>query len=68
MPTPKQLLVEHLYDGDLPAEVARLIADGKSWRDIAAEVSEKTGQRVSHESLRQWYGADASPAQAAAAS
>lgn len=56
MATPKQLLVEHIYDGDLPADVRRLIADGKSWREVASQVSVKTGQSVSHESLRQWYG------------
>ena len=56
MSTPKQLLVEHLYGGDLAAEVARRTAAKESWRDIAAHVSEVTGQRVSHESLRTWYG------------
>jgi hypothetical protein len=58
MPTPKQLLIEHLYGGDLPADVAHFIEAGKSWRDIAGEISDKTGQPVSYESLRQWYGVD----------
>ncbi len=56
MPTPKQLLVEHIYDGDLPADIQAMVTAGSSWREIAEQVSTKTGQRVSHESLRQWYG------------
>lgn len=58
MPTPKQMLLEHLYSGDLPADIAELRESGTSWRDIAAEVGRKTGQRVAYESLRTWYGGD----------
>lgn len=57
MATPKRLLMEHLYDGDLAAEVARRTEAGQSWREIAAHVSESTGQNVSYETLRTWYGA-----------
>ena len=56
MTTPKKLLLEHLYAGDLAADVARRVAAGQSWRTIAAHVSESTGQDVSYESLRTWYG------------
>lgn len=65
MPTPKQLLLEHLYGGDLSADVARFIESGKSWRDIATEITDKTGQPVSHESLRTWYGVEAAKGAAA---
>lgn len=58
MPTPKQMLLEHLYGGDLSADVAHFLESGKSWRDIATTISDKTGQPVSYESLRQWYGVD----------
>ena len=56
MASPKQLLVEHIYDGDLAADIKAMAAAKKGWRAIAAEVSAKTGCKVSHESLRQWYG------------
>lgn len=56
MPTAKQQLIEHLYDGDLAAEIASWLEDGSTWRDIAGRVSKATDQQVSHESLRGWYG------------
>jgi hypothetical protein len=55
-PSPKHLLLEHLYTGDLDADVAAMIADGKSWRTIAETVSHRAGIAVSHESIRKWYG------------
>ncbi|MDO5535360.1 MAG: hypothetical protein Q4F65_12005 [Propionibacteriaceae bacterium] len=57
MATPKRLLLEHLYDGDLAAEVARRTEAGQSWRDIANHIAEVTGQPVSYETVRTWYGA-----------
>lgn len=57
MPTPKQLLLEHLYDGDLARDVAKFTEAGMSWREIAERVSAKSGQAVSYETLRTWYGA-----------
>lgn len=66
MPTPKQLLLEHTYGGDLAGDIAALVADGKGWREIAQHVTTETGVKVSHESLRQWYGQSAeAPAGAA---
>lgn len=59
MATPKQMLLEHLYGGDLSADVAHFLEAGKSWREIATEITDKTGQPVSYESLRQWYRVDA---------
>lgn len=56
MPSPKQLLIEHLYAGDLYADVLRMCQDGRSWRDIADDISAAAGQPVSYESLRSWYG------------
>lgn len=60
--TPKQLLLEHLYGGDLDADVARFLEEGKSWRSIADLLTERTGHSVSYESVRQWYGVDAKAA------
>lgn len=65
MPTPKQLLLELSYQGDLPKDVERMVTDRKSWREIAREVSAGTGFSVSHESLRQWYGAQQTGTRAA---
>ena len=58
MATPKQELIKLLYHGNLDEDIARAIDYGRSWRDIAHDVTEDTGVRVSHESLRQWYGAE----------
>jgi intein-encoded DNA endonuclease-like protein len=55
MPTPKQLLMEHKYDGDLAADIKAMAAGGVSWREMAERVSARCGYEVSHESLRQWY-------------
>ena len=55
MPTPKQLLLEHRYDGDLAVDIRAWAAGGVSWREIAERVSERCGYGVSYESLRQWY-------------
>ena len=57
--TPKQMLLEHMYPGDVAAYVATELADGRSWREVAGAVSLATGLSVSHESLRQWYGSKA---------
>ena len=39
MPTPKQQLLEMLYDGDLTADIAVMVATPLSWREIAARVA-----------------------------
>ena len=56
MPTPKQQLLEMLYDGDLTADIAVMVATPLSWREIAARVSARSGHTVSHETMRNWYG------------
>lgn len=53
--TPQQTLIEIRLGGDLAGFVHRSRAEGKAWRPIAAEISEKTRIAVSHETLRQWY-------------
>ena len=58
MATTKQELIKLLYHGNLDEDIARAIDYGRSWRDIVHDVTEDTGVRVSHESLRQWYGAE----------
>lgn len=57
--TPKQQLLELRYVGDLSADIAAWLQTGQSWRDIRHHVERKTGLRVSHESLRTWYGPNA---------
>lgn len=56
MPTPKQMLLEHLYDGPLRSDVTALLNAGASWREVAERVTTRTGVSISYESLRQWYG------------
>ena len=56
MPSAKQLLIEHLYDGDLASDVAEFTKAGMSWREIAERVAAQTGQPISYEALRTWYG------------
>jgi hypothetical protein len=56
MPTPKQMLLELKYDGDLAHDINAWLAGGQSWRQIARTVSERTGLTVTYESLRSWYG------------
>lgn len=53
--TPKQRLLVVLMP-TVEAEVAAMVAEDKSWREIATAVSAKSGVVVSHESLRQWFG------------
>jgi len=56
MPTPKQLLLEHRYDGDLAGDIQIMSSAGTSWREMAERVSARCGYEVSYESLRIWYG------------
>lgn len=58
MPTTKRMLIEHLYDGDLAADVQTFQAANLSWREIAERVSTRAGITVSYESLRTWFGHD----------
>jgi hypothetical protein len=56
--TDKKKLAEHMYAGDLDADVKTLLGNGKSWRYIADVVNERIDGplTVSHELLRRWYG------------
>lgn len=61
-PTPLYRLIEAGIEGSLADFVAeRRRVDGPpfrspvSWRDIAAELSEKTGIEVNYETLRLWF-------------
>jgi hypothetical protein len=64
--SPKRLLAETLYPGDLPADVDQWVTEGRSWRWIATHVSNRLATvplTISHETLRQWYAAkDPAPA------
>lgn len=62
MPTDKQQLLEHRYAGDLAADIAGFVAEGLSWRQIAAHVKDNAGVTVSYETLRVWYRKDESEA------
>lgn len=55
-PSPKQILIELRYDGDLPGDIKAMIAAGMSWREMAERVSARCGHNVSYETLRIWYG------------
>lgn len=55
-PSPKQILVELRYDGDLPSDVKKMLGAGMSWREMAERVSARCGHDVSYETLRTWYG------------
>ncbi len=58
MTTTKRLLTEHLYDGDLDADVRKFLDARMSWREIAERVSTRSGVSVSYETVRQWFGTD----------
>lgn len=55
MPTPKQLVLELKYPGDLAGDVRAWLDAKTSWREMAEKISARCGYEVSHESLRQWY-------------
>lgn len=69
MPTrsAKRMLLELAYDGDLRTDVREMLADDRSWRWIAAKVTQRTGHEVSHETLRRWYGTTAKSTEAVSA-
>lgn len=54
--TPTQQLVELRLGGDLPGFLARKRATEPptSWRNIATEITERTGLPVSYEAVRTW--------------
>ncbi len=50
-----QSLVDLKLGGSLRRVVFDARAEGKSWRAIAADLSEATGEPVTHESVRSWF-------------
>lgn len=51
-------LAEIKLDRDLPSYVAALRVAGWGWRRISTEIHSKSGIRISHEALRQWFRDD----------
>jgi hypothetical protein len=58
MATAKRQLIEHLYPGNLTVDVKYWVLVGVPWREIAARVSQGSGETVSHETLRNWFKAE----------
>jgi len=61
-PSPKQILLQLKYPGDLAGDIRNLRAAGSTWCQIAELVSARSGYDVSYESLRSWYGEAQKPA------
>lgn len=53
-PTPLYRLVEAALGGSLADYVAERRAS-MSWRTMAADLTERTGETVTHETLRNWF-------------
>jgi hypothetical protein len=53
--TPLSDLLGTLLGTDLRTWVLTRRAAGTDWRTIAADLAERTGRGVSHESLRSWF-------------
>ena len=58
-PTPKQQLLQIRLGRDLSTYIAEARAAGREWRVIADDLTAVTGIKISHESLRQWFGRSA---------
>jgi hypothetical protein len=54
--TPLAQLAEAKLGRDLTMFVRLRLAEGIGWRRISDELHAASGVRVSHESLRSWYG------------
>ena len=57
--TPLSRLIEVTLGLDLRAHVIAERTEGKDWRTIAADLSERSGHSVSHESVRSWFSDEA---------
>lgn len=57
--TPLSRLIEVTLALDLRAHVIAERTEGKDWRTIAADLSERSGHSVSHESVRSWFSDEA---------
>lgn len=53
--TPLYDLVQTRLGRDLGELIVRALDAGRTWRDIASDVSAASGVKVSHESLRRWH-------------
>ena len=53
-------LVDLALDGQLDAIVAERRTAGSSWQSISDDIHNKTGVRITGESLRQWFAERAS--------
>jgi hypothetical protein len=53
--TPLSRLIDVQLGGTLAALVRNERSQGKDWRTISALIFERTGTRVSYESLRSWF-------------
>lgn len=51
-------LIEERLDGTLADYVRERRPAQATWRQLAAEIEEKTGVNVSYETLRSWFTAD----------
>lgn len=56
--TPTAELIELKLGEDLTAYVAGRRARGRSWRLIARDIFQATGQDVTHETVRSWFPDD----------
>lgn len=58
-------LIESQLDGTLAEFIAQRRLPTKSWREIADEIRERTGEQVHEETLRQWFADQSSTVDAA---
>lgn len=57
--TPLSRLIEKTLGVNLREYVILLRSSGKDWRSIAADLTERTGEPVSHETVRSWFADEA---------
>ncbi len=65
--TPLSRLIDIQMAGNLRDHVRDCRAEGVDWRSLAADISERTGTRVSYETLRSWFEDEADQAVGGAA-
>jgi hypothetical protein len=58
VPTPQRKLLDVKLNGRLDRLVRLRRAEGLGWEQVAQIVSDESGEPVSDESLRRWFGAD----------
>jgi hypothetical protein len=67
-PSPLYRLIESKLDEPLTDFVAARRLPTKSWREIADEIYERTGETVTGERIRQWFADADTPASTPSAS